>query len=805
MLAQVHRQLRQLLHADNLIVASFDPVREAMRVLYYVDHYSPDALHENAEYTVEDFPDSLTLALMRYGHPFHGSSLELLQKMGLGRDRRLGQQSEDWMGVPMMDDHRVHGAIVTQSYDSRHHYDDRDLTTMVLVAQHTLLALRRQQANHERENRIREQTRNLREDVETLRSEVTELRHGRDMQTALFRIAELSSDHGNLEDFYSGLHQTIGQLLDARNFLIALLTDAGQLAFTYLSDGHYQANDSDEINNAICRAVMRSRKPLLADTTQLQTLLKADEETGSKLPKCWLGVPLLMDDQCLGVVAVQSYTARRYTTEDRDILLFASQHIATALERKRSRESLRQANIRLEARVQQRTHDLEQLNAELRAQIDVRQQAETRLEHQALHDALTGLPNRTALLRQLAQAVRKYHEHGDAFALLYVDLDRFKIINDSVGHSVGDEVLLETGQRLANCIRGKDFLARLGGDEFAILLNRIQGTADARAVARSVLDSLLNPIHVDDKELYTSASIGIALARSHYRQAEELLRDADVAMHRAKVMGRKRYELFSSHLHEHAVQVLDLENDLQRALTRDEFLPYLQPIVRLDNGQTVGHEALLRWRHPERGILTPGQFLNAAEESGTIEQIDWLLFNHVCNLLAVTSKQLGHVHINVSARHFRMPHLADQLLQMLDNHDISADCIRVEVTEDVLLDDPEQARRTMLQLHEAGVLTVMDDFGTGYSSLSYLHQFPLHALKIDRAFVQELGPGQTETDTAVVRAILAMANSLGMEVVAEGIETEAQQQALLQLGCHYGQGFLYGHPQPVSDVEMSTH
>ena len=286
------------------------------------------------------------------------------------------------------------------------------------------------------------------------------------------------------------------------------------------------------------------------------------------------------------------------------------------------------------------------------------------------------------------------------------------------------------------------------------------------------------------------------MASSRYRKAEELLRDADVAMYRAKSEGRHRFAVFDEHLHKEAMQLLELESDLRRAIVRNEFVPFFQPVVRLSDRVTVGYEALLRWQHPERGLLAPGDFLAVAEETGAAEQIDWQMFERTFEVAApLLTGAAGFVAINVSGRHFRAETLDENLLALLRRHEIKPECVRIEVTERMLIDNPPAAKRLLDALRAHGIGVALDDFGTGYSSLSYLHQYPVQALKIDRSFVAEMG-SEKSGSTAIVRAILALAGALGMQAIAEGIETEAQHRILTQMGCQLGQGFLYARPQP---------
>jgi diguanylate cyclase (GGDEF)-like protein len=448
-----------------------------------------------------------------------------------------------------------------------------------------------------------------------------------------------------------------------------------------------------------------------------------------------------------------------------------------------------------------RTSELADTNRELRDQISVRERIEYKLKHEALHDTLTGLPNRSQLLAKLGLSLARYQaDEAQGFAVLFLDLDRFKVVNDSVGHLVGDELLKEAARRIQRCIRDPDMVARLGGDEFAIVVDHLHGSDDAVTVAERVIRSLSEPMRIAGKELYTSASIGIAHADPRYRKPEELLRDADVAMYRAKAAGRQRFALFDEHLHEVALRQLELEGDLRRGTQRQEFVPHYQPIIRLSDGALVGVEALMRWQHPERGLLAPEEFLATAEESGVLEQMDWQIYEQACRDIAALDALGAYVTINVSPRHLRANGFSERLLALLASHDVKPSLLRLEITEGALLENPDQVQLSLGQLRAAGVQTLLDDFGTGFSSLSYLHRFPLHGLKIDRSFVAALQYGESGGSTAIVRAIRLLADSLGLEVIAEGIETEEQRQQLRLLGLPFGQGYLFARPASMLEV-----
>jgi diguanylate cyclase (GGDEF)-like protein len=694
----------------------------------------------------------------------------------------------------------VVGGIVVQSYRTDTHYSRNDLELLSYVAQHVQTALERREAHIELGRRVTDRTAALREANRVLRQQVLQRQRGERLQAALFRIAELANTSESLEKFYAAVHQVISGLLYARNFYIALLDEENAcLTFPYSVDEVDAVRPPRAHGRGATEYVLRHGKPLLASPRDIDQLVAIGEIThfGAR-SVCWLGVPLIWGDKTMGVLALQSYSPEHtYNERDQELLTFVSYHIANALQRKHADTSLKQAYSGLERRVTERTRALALANRDLREQIAERERVERRLKYETLHDSLTGLPNRTLLLQRLEQALQRYIQNpNDQFAVLFIDLDRFKVINDSVGHLIGDDLLFQVGGRIRACLKTRDVVARLGGDEFAVLLEGIADRDKAMQIAERIITELQTPFRLGTKEIFTSASIGIALAGPHYRQPEELLRDADAAMYNAKDGGRHRAAMFDDRLRREALSLLDMESDLRHALSRNEFVPFYQPIVELSDGRITGYEALLRWHHPERGLLSPDDFLLIAEECGCAEAIDWQIFEQVCAQAVRLIGTDGFISINVSGRHFRSSDLDQRLLALFDQYAVPTKCIRIEVTERALLENPTQVKQMLRNLRSHGVGIALDDFGTGYSSLSYLHQYPFETLKIDRSFITELPPGDEETQgLALVRAIQVLADSLQMKVIAEGIEEESQRQALLKVGCRYGQGFLFAMPQ----------
>ena len=801
-MAEVFRSLHEivgsLMYAENFYIVLYDPLRETLRFSYFVDVADTDPPNTAQDVSMRDRAGSLTWHLLNRGMAMRGTLQQIEAEVGPIAD--FGPDCVDWLGVPLLRGGKVVGGIVVQSYTEAARYTDRDQALLTYVAQHIQTALERRSVHEELERRVAERTDALREANRLLQQQVLERQRGERLQAALFRIAELANSTESLEEFYAAVHRAVGGLLYARNFYIALLTeDREHLTFPYSVDERDEKRLPRKLGTGLTEYVLRTGSALLADRAGLERLYLsgAAQPIGTR-SRSWLGVPLICADRTVGVLVVQSHSdEHRYTPRDQELLTFVSYHIANALERKRNAESLKQAYGELELRVIERTSELAAANRELREHIGVRERMERQLKHETLHDALTGLPNRNFLLDRLSQALQQFErDPRRCFAVLFLDLDRFKIINDSVGHLVGDELLNEVGGRISACLEARDLVARLGGDEFAILLNDIENTDDACAQAQRIIDALNAPIRLGGKEVFTSTSIGIAISSSRYRRAEELLRDADVAMYRAKDEGRHRFAVFDEHLHNRAMQLLELESDLRHALARHEFIPYFQPIVRLTDRVIVGHEALLRWMHPTRGLLSPADFLTVAEDSGAAEQIDWQMFERVFEIAPPLLSGGKFIGINLSGRHFRSETLDEKLLAMLRRHSIKPESLRLEVTERMLIENPPAAKRMLEALRSHGLAVSLDDFGTGYSSLSYLHQYPVQALKIDRSFIADLSDPDSGGSAPVVRAILALAGALSMQVIAEGIETETQHRALVALGCEFGQGFLYARPQP---------
>ena len=435
--------------------------------------------------------------------------------------------------------------------------------------------------------------------------------------------------------------------------------------------------------------------------------------------------------------------------------------------------------------------------------IDDQKQSEEKLNYFARHDPLTDLPNRAEFMNHLRQAIDRADSNPmTRFAVLFLDLDRFKVINDSLGHIVGDGLLRQIAERLRKYVRPGDVVARLGGDEFTILLNRTGSINDVVQVAERVQRNLAKPFQIGSSEVFTSASIGIIVSDDIMREPEDFLRDADTAMYRAKEAGKARYEIFDREMHAHNLNLLELETDLRRAVERKEFELRYQPIIQLADGKIREFEALLRWRHPRYGLVGPDRFVSTAEESGLIIPIGNWIIGEACRQIGEWQRRSAielAVSVNLSAKQLMHPSLVDEIRTALEQAELRPAQLKLEVTESTVMEHSDRSMKVLSALSRLGVSLSTDDFGTGYSSLSYLQRFPFDRLKIDRSFIDEMG--SSDKSAAIVKTILMLGDNLGIEVVAEGIETERQYEDLISLGCRLGQGFYFSKPVDSAEAQ----
>ncbi len=720
--------------------------------------------------------------------------------------------------------------------------------------------------------------------------DITKEKRALRVQSALYRIAEAADTVQDAPSLYALIHGIVGEMMWAGNFYIALYDRENDLlAFPYFVDEVDTAIPPDRPGRGLTEYVLRTGEPLLASPETFAELAARGEVEAVGVPGVdWLGAPLKHSEGTFGVVAVQSYTESvRFTEADREILTFVSRHIASAIDRKRAQDALRESEAkfrtladtapaaifiyqgsqflyaneataaisgysreeflalpsfweilhpehrdeveqrgiarqqgqdvpnRYEIRIVRKDGEERWLDysagvveygrkpAVMGTAFDIteRKRAEAQIASLAYHDTLTGLPNRLLFNDRLAQAILQAQRRGRRLGVLFLDLDRFKVINDSLGHSVGDKLLQALARRIAITIRGEDTVARLGGDEFTLLLPNVGHAEDASLVAEKLLESVRRPVRIDSSELFISASVGISLFPDDGGDPETLVKNADTAMYRAKELGRDNFQLYAAAMNATAVERLAMETSFRKALAREELVLYYQPILDLKSGEPVGVEALLRWNRPGIGLVSPLDFIPMAEATGLILPVGpWLLKTACARVKRWHQHRPGlRLAVNLSARQFQQADLAGRVQRAVRAADFPVECLDLEITESWAMQNADAAILTLRELKALGISLSIDDFGIGYSSLSYLKRFPIDNLKIDRSFIHDLT--NDPDDAAIVKAVIALGHSLKLKVVAEGVETEEQREFLASHDCDLAQGYLFGPPLPADECE----
>lgn len=594
-------------------------------------------------------------------------------------------------------------------------------------------------------------------------TDLAERKKAQAIQSALYRISEVMSTAQDMQDFYSAIHNIFSELMYAKNFYIAMYDpETDMLSFPYYADEYDTPPAPTHLSKGCTEYVLRTGQALLASAETFAELERIGEVELVGAPSVdWLGVPLKTSEKTLGVLVVQSYDEQiRFEEKDKEVLTFVSQHIASALERKQAAETIR---------------------------------------HLAYHDSLTSLPNRMLFRDRFLHALALAHRKKEMLAMLFLDLDRFKKINDTLGHAAGDRLLQAVAERLKKTLREGDTIARLGGDEFMILLSGVKAVEDAAKVAEKILYAIRPSFMIDGHELHITTSIGISLYPYDGQDTDTLVKNADIALYRAKEYGRNNYQLYTAAMNARAFEQLALENSLRRALEREELFLMYQPLIDLKTRTISGLEALVRWQSPNGQIHPPDTFIPLAEDTGLIVPMGEWIFNTACRQIKLWQSQgleIYPVAVNLSARQFQQQNLIGEISKALEEHQVEPQYLAIELTESTILKNADLAIDTLREFKLMGIQISIDDFGTGYSSLSYLKRFPVDALKIDRSFVNDCI--ENADDAAIVSAIISMAHSLKLQVVAEGVETGSQLDFLRTQNCDKMQGYLISPPMAAS-------
>jgi len=791
---QVHNTIASLMTAENFFIVLYDQTFDTLEFAYYIDEKDekPPGIID-----YQDFEGSFTNLVIESKQPLLLTPELEKQLFDHYKIKQFGARGTDWLGVPLLQNGLVIGVITIQSYNEKIRYSESDLNLLTFAAQHVVGAMVRLQDQQRLKNAVNARTKEL-------MAQIREREKSELLQESLYRISELTTDiELDIDTFYSKVHNIIGQLINAKNFFIAKYEQISDtLHFSYYVDENASnlliEFQPRKLTNLYSELVLRRRETVLL-TYQEMMALHLDGETSKPQEDIhsWLGVPLIYSGQLLGVMVLQSYDYKTtYNQQDAELLNFVSNHVSAAIKRRELADFERRSHELLEQQVKLRTLALED-------EITHRKQAEKLLQHTAAHDSLTGLPNRTVFLDLLNHAIAcAKRKENFSFAVLFLDLDRFKVVNDSLGHHAGDLLLKIIARELLAIVRDKDTVARLGGDEFVILIEDLSSKSEAFDVAQRITAFLQQPFTIENQLVYTGTSIGISFSNKRYDDANTMLRDADTAMYHAKDSGRGRYEVFDEGMHQKVQNALSLEADIREAISWQEFIPYFQPILKLDNQELRGFEALARWQSTKRGFVYPNDFISLAEETDLIQEIDLQIIEKSCQQLKRWQDELGchdlYVSCNLFSKQFFSTSLPQDIDKILKNTGLAPHNLRVELTERALLENAEIVLTNMQALKNMGVKILLDDFGTGYSSLGYLHRFPIDVLKIDRSFISNVH--EHDNHRAIIRTIVDLANNLQMATVGEGIENLADAQLLQQMDCQYGQGYYFAKPMSVQDT-----
>ncbi|MCQ8877621.1 EAL domain-containing protein [Pseudoalteromonas shioyasakiensis] len=649
--------------------------------------------------------------------------------------------------VPLIYKHKVLGVIDCE-HPKRNYFTDAHLEILTTVA-HLLSA---------KINQVRT--------VNNLQKTVNQLNDAQKLEATLLQIANLTYQANDLDAFLESLHNIMTNLLRTDNFLVGLYDkNVDILEIVYIIEEGVRSNahkkiSKEQLKHTASYYLLTAEQSLLLNKTEYQQHIDAGHfKMVGRPSESWLGVPFNVNDHTTGVIVVQSYQAQyHYSEHDRDLLTYVSRQISMAIDRQLSRQAL---------------------------------------EYRALHDELTGLANRSLLIEQMQHAILRLAREPKkvSHCLLYLDFDRFKSINDSLGHEVGDHFLISICQAIKATIRNTDTFARLGGDEFAIFMENISHKNQVNEALKRISAALEAPLNIDGHLLQASTSIGVAFTQTSEDKAYKLLQHADAAMYEAKSSGRGQVRFFNGTMRKKLKTHADIENDLQHGIEHNEFELYYQPIFTIQSNNIVGFEALVRWHHPNKGFVPPNDFIPVAESTGQIINLDLHLLDIAAKQIAEWTQQgkrFLRITVNVSSRHFASLDFVSQIHAIYNKYQLPLGSLCLEITESGLIENLALATQIIEGLAPLKVKLCLDDFGTGYSALGYLHQLPIHVLKIDKSFIDNL----KDDANPLVDAILSLANSLELDVVAEGIETQTQLAILQRTQCHFGQGFLKSKPLP---------
>ncbi len=814
----IHETLIELIGAANFFIALVDTNRDRIHFPYFSD-------------VKDDYLDILNISDPEVSSPTiqiirERSPLQIMPSQTVSEQGFIGTKPQVWIGVPLSVNNETIGAMVIQDYDDPDHFPDDTMSILAAVSDHVALAIERKMAHdalRESEEKYRSIFENSIEGIFQSTKDGTLLV----ANPAMARIfgfdsaAELITNGGDLRALYKNpedRNRYVQQIIkkgSVKDFEFECLRPDGTSSWVTLTahcvygkNGKvkfFEGNIEDINSKKQAQAALGKQKALFRQLFENSPQAIAYMDTTGRIETINAAF-----EQLFGCTLNEAKTKNLLVVpknkHDEAKQLQSVIMSGTSV----SKETVRQHKDGHEIAVSILGYpfifaDKQAGSFFIYNDISQRKEYEKQLTHQALHDPLTGLANRTLFLERLEQAMQRSIRRKDySFAVLLIDLDRFKRVNDSLGHQAGDKLLIEVGRRINSCIRSMDTLARLGGDEFAILLEEFSSLREAIQITKRTQERICEPFIVNGSKVYPSASTGIVLKTDIYQAPEEILRDADISMYRAKEQGKNRFRVFNTTMHEKAIHAVQMEAEIRRGIPRNEFFYEYQPILLAKDLSIAGFEALSRWNHPKRGLVSPGEFVPVAEESGLIVSLGRAVLENACRTAASWKPASGldnfTLAVNLSQRQLSQVNLVDEITEILKTTGFPPQRLKLEITETTIMKNAESALIKLKKLKDLGVAISVDDFGTGYSSLSYLHRFPVDMLKVDRSFVFTMFDKPENEE--IVKTIIVLGHTLGLEIVAEGVETKQQLTALQDLGCDYLQGFYFSKPVAENKAEM---
>ncbi|MGI2260666.1 diguanylate cyclase domain-containing protein [Shewanella sp. GXUN23E] len=803
----LHQQLNNVIAADNFYIATYDPVSREFAIPFFADEKDS---HPAELYPDQDLNQLLSKGMTGYVFRTRRSLLAdnqiYQQLLAAGEVIGLGSDCHQWLGVPILSNNVTTGVLTVQSYDDNIRYSEVEVELLEFISQHISGVLDRLAQQEQLERAISQRTRELSQAYDKLKGEVADRRKAEALQKSLYEIANLAAAKLDDTAFYRQIHRVLNHLLPASNCYIGLLDeDSGNISFPfYMSQQGTSYPEPRSRQDGLTEYLLGQRRPLMLDNADIRRLIK-EGKLYHQSPKLnhtedihqWIGVPLFIQGKVMGVLAIYSFNERHsFAQGDMELLTFVSQHIATAIERKLSAQSLHHSYEQLEIMVTARTRELAHTNLELEKEIQQRRKVEQQLLYDANHDGLTGLPNRAMFMERLEQACKHLRRHTqDKFAVLFIDLDRFKLINDTLGHLEGDRFLIQTAKRLKTCIRDCDTLGRLGGDEFVILLDSIGNRDDVHDICKRVLSELAKPYQLDSQQFRSGGSIGVAIA-SAQDNSESILKSADNAMYQAKAKGKGCYVIYDPKSPANNTADSGLGDALRLALLRQEIGIQYLPVYDLARMKLVALEARAYWQHPVKGKLHQNRLRDIAEQAHLERELDWLTLDLISQEYAQLSRiyHTPKLQLTISSIHGKKRESLELLHKRLASSQCPAADLWLMFHEKALVQDTENHINMFDSLSKLGVNLGLYSYGTSYSSLSSLTFMPIKAIKLDASFATHL---DSSHHYRLAKASCLAASVLGLQVFATGIEdTEAHRQ-FIEMGVPFGQGPLLG-----SSIEM---